>query len=208
MYANRYDRYDDADREDCSCQGKSEGCPGCEGCEKSVITTRIVLCRKARDGAKVGDLIRVTSGFTYQKGGPRLGYFRRAHILGYGPNHPADKIGTGQWNRREGGFAALYPEHTALVEARGAREAEVLAQKQAAQRAETERKAAERSALRNAPEGAVVTIDGEDFQVGKPYTKLVYHSNAEYYGELCDATAYTARKLTNIKTGQTVEVYS
>jgi len=53
--------------------------------------TKIVIARKARPAftgkseIRVGDRVRVTSGFTYEQDGPRTGYFRFYNLITKGP---------------------------------------------------------------------------------------------------------------------------
>lgn len=70
----------------------SEG--GCEACDEarfqSVETSKTVTARKSRFPGtsreiRVGDRVRVTSGFDYEVGGPRLGYFRKYRRVSKGP---------------------------------------------------------------------------------------------------------------------------
>jgi len=83
---------------------------GCEEPEEEeeheVSKVRFVVARKARGKILPGDLVRVTSGFTYKKDGPRTGYFRWETLVGYGPRH-GEKAGTGNWAPR-GGYAAFH----------------------------------------------------------------------------------------------------
>jgi len=97
------------DPEECGCEGggKADGCDGCEDCVVDVLTTRYVVARRARPGILVGDLVRRTTGFSYQRGGgPRLGYVNRAERVGYGPAHHPALQGLG-W--AEGGLAYPHP---------------------------------------------------------------------------------------------------
>jgi hypothetical protein len=64
--------------------------------ERSVQRTKLVIARKARGHILPGDCVRVTSGFSYLKDGPRTGYFRHESLVGYGPGH-SDKAGQGKW---------------------------------------------------------------------------------------------------------------
>ena len=53
-------------------------------CDSEIYETssvRNVIARKARRGILPGDLIQVTSGFTYVDGGERTGYFRKEKRL-------------------------------------------------------------------------------------------------------------------------------
>lgn len=71
-----------------TCEGAAAFCDGCSLCEETTGRTRRVIARaprseagrkrRARNGIKPGDLIWVTRGFYFQKGGgPRLRYFTR-----------------------------------------------------------------------------------------------------------------------------------
>jgi hypothetical protein len=56
--------------------------------ETSIVTT--VTARKslyvgASCEIRPGDRVRVTTGFTYEKGGPRTGYFRQSYRVAKGP---------------------------------------------------------------------------------------------------------------------------
>ncbi len=72
---------------DQQCRGPEDFCDGCGECTETASTSKVVVARaprseagrkrRARNGIKPGDLIRVTLGFQFQVGGPRLGYFRR-----------------------------------------------------------------------------------------------------------------------------------
>jgi len=59
--------------------------------EEETSRSRIVTARKARfvgmpkHEIRPGDRVRVTSGFTYKVGGPRLRYFRRRARVAKGP---------------------------------------------------------------------------------------------------------------------------
>jgi hypothetical protein len=69
--------------------------PGCsdreeEEPEGKVEVFKTVKARKARNVGqyneiKVGDTVRVTSGFDYERGGPRIGYFRTYTRIAKGP---------------------------------------------------------------------------------------------------------------------------
>jgi len=62
-----------------------------EDLEETASTDRFRIARKARPGYGVrpGDLIRVTTGFTYEKGGPRLGYLTPSYaVVSIGPASP------------------------------------------------------------------------------------------------------------------------
>ena len=119
MYRD-YDRYDDYDRygdyDEPECQGTWDDCEGCELCVKETSTTRVVVARKAKGSVQPGDLVAVETGFTYQVGGPRMGYFTRRRIVGYGPEHGSDLVGTGRWSMER--FAKAHPDHAPRVEAR------------------------------------------------------------------------------------------
>jgi hypothetical protein len=82
------------------CRGPEDFCDGCPECTDTVETSKVVTARaprteegrkrRARNGIKPGDLIRVTRGFKYQTGGPRLGYFQReVRALTWGHHAPA-----------------------------------------------------------------------------------------------------------------------
>lgn len=87
--------------------------------ELETTSTRYVVARKARGRILPGDLVRVTSGFSYEKDGPRTGYFRYETLVGYGPGHGSEKMGSGYWSPR-GGFQAVHPLFADAVEAREA----------------------------------------------------------------------------------------
>ena len=59
--------------------------------ELVVQTIKFVTARKARPAfygkseIRIGDRVRVTSGFTYEEGGPRTGYFRSYNLVTKGP---------------------------------------------------------------------------------------------------------------------------
>jgi len=48
---------------------------------RETSSSRFVVARKARRNIQPGDLIQVTSGFTYEPGGKRTGYFREEKRL-------------------------------------------------------------------------------------------------------------------------------
>lgn len=73
--------------------------PGCssydedEGEELSVETAKTVTARKGRfvgttSEIRPGDRVRVTSGFGYERNGPRTGYFRSYRRVSKGPAWP------------------------------------------------------------------------------------------------------------------------
>ncbi|MDB4278050.1 hypothetical protein N9917_00310 [Deltaproteobacteria bacterium] len=208
-YENRCPYGDDDRDEGCNGEGPYEDCEGCEDCTEEVSRTKYVLARKARGRILPGDLVRVTTGFSFQRnGGPRLGYFKRESIHGYGPGHGPEQMGKGNWLHR-GSFRAVHPDHADFAEAR---EAAATAKAEAERQAKAERQAAadalskaERTAVFTAKEGEQVAYQGRTYTVGSWYTKTVYHSGAEYYGELCDASCYSQRRLTDTETGKTRE---
>lgn len=76
----------------CGGEGRRSGCEGCDDCLKEATRSRIVTAaaprseagraRRACNGIKPGDRIRVTVGFEYQvNGGPRMGYFRKEMLV-------------------------------------------------------------------------------------------------------------------------------
>jgi hypothetical protein len=79
--------YERDGRDDQYCRGPEDFCDGCPECTETVETSKVVTARaprteagrkrRARNGIRPGDLIRVTRGFEYQTGGPRLGYFHK-----------------------------------------------------------------------------------------------------------------------------------
>jgi hypothetical protein len=176
--------------------------------EETTSRTRYVVARKARGSVLPGDLVAVTTGFTYEVDGPRTGYFKHERVVGYGPGHGPEKMGKG-WGTRRGGFAAHHPEHAAFVAEREARLA-------AEAKAEQERLKAEAEARRQAREaahqaicrattGSVVTYKGQEWTVGARRSKLVMHSNLEYAGGAGDCSVVGVRTLTHTETGETVE---
>lgn len=84
--------------EDEKCGGASYGCKGCDDCVEVVKETTYRKARKARGNIMPGDLIMVTKGFEYQKGGKRLGYFENVMRVSYGTQHPPILQGLG-WYR-------------------------------------------------------------------------------------------------------------
>ena len=105
-----------------SCSGVADDCSGCSLCTDSTTRTRYVVARKARGNILPGDLVAVTTGFDYQKGGPRLGYARRRSArAGYGPLHGATKVGVGWemgWGKHT--FSVVHPGLVPLVNDRDA----------------------------------------------------------------------------------------
>jgi hypothetical protein len=73
---------------DDECRGALDNCKGCDSCIEKVSETTFRVARKARGNILPGDLVKVTAGFQYQKGGKRLGYFGSEGTSGYGPGHP------------------------------------------------------------------------------------------------------------------------
>jgi hypothetical protein len=73
------------------CRGGDDGCWGCDECERETYTSRTVVARaprsergvarRARNGIRPGDTIRVTKGFKYQLGGPRGDYYMQEQLL-------------------------------------------------------------------------------------------------------------------------------
>lgn len=198
----RYDHDDDRCRE--------EDCEGCEDCTEEVSTTKTVVARKARGSILPGDLITVTSGFEYRVNGPRLGYFRRTYLAGYGPGHGPEKVGLGPSGHRRWGLKAVFAKaHPTWVDHVAAREAVVdeaarVANEERTRLAAEERARlkAERTALVLATEGDVINYDGGEWVAGPTWSKAHYFSNAEYYGHACDAEVRTYRKLTAVGTGE------
>ena len=64
--------------------------------ELATRQSKLVIARKARGHILPGDCVRVTTGFSYKKNGPRTGYFKYEVRVGYGPGH-GDKAGQGSW---------------------------------------------------------------------------------------------------------------
>ena len=186
MYLSR-----NRDHFDHECNGPRDQCEGCDLCTEDVSRTKTVIARKARGQIRPGDLVRVTTGFLYQKNGPRLGYYKREYIAGYGPQHGPETMGKGAW-QSHGGFAKVHPQYAHILDARESAQAEADAQV----KAEAQRLKAERDLVKLAPAGSSVPYQGQEWTLGEPYVKASYHSNAEYYGHLCDATVYTYRTLT------------
>jgi len=63
---------------------------------------KLVIARKARGNILPGDCVQVTTGFSYEKDGPRTGYFRSERLVGFGPGHTGDPVfgslvGQGTW---------------------------------------------------------------------------------------------------------------
>ncbi len=84
---------------DCTrCYGPSAGSGDFDDDEEDVeetSTAQYRIARKARPGYGIrpGDLIRVTTGFTYEKGGPRLGYLAPSYCLvSFGPASTAYNV--------------------------------------------------------------------------------------------------------------------
>ena len=72
---------------------RGSGCSNDSPEEFSAGTVKVVIARKARPShpysstseVRVGDQVRVTSGFNYIENGPRTGYFRRYSRMVKGP---------------------------------------------------------------------------------------------------------------------------
>ena len=81
---------------DCTrCYGPSAGSDDDEEDVEETSTTQYRIARKARPrcGIRPGDLIRVTTGFTYEKGGPRLGYLTPSYcVVSFGPASTAYNV--------------------------------------------------------------------------------------------------------------------
>lgn len=73
--------------DDDECRGALDNCKGCS-CIEEVSDTTFRVARKARGNILPGDLVKVTGGFTYQKGGKRLGYFGSEGTVARGPGNP------------------------------------------------------------------------------------------------------------------------
>lgn len=70
--------------------------------EQTVSRSKLVIARKARGDILPGDCVQVTTGFSYEKDGPRTGYFKREELVGFGPGHIGDPVwgslvGQGTW---------------------------------------------------------------------------------------------------------------
>jgi len=116
-YHKHYDEHDD-EEEDCG--GFNNGCEGCDSCTDKVSSRKHVIARIPRNNILPGDLVAVTTGFTFQKdGGPRLGYFESERRIARGPAHGPSRMGLG-WHNFRGGFAKRHPEHADMVEERDA----------------------------------------------------------------------------------------
>lgn len=69
------------------CESHTDDCE----CDRETTTSKTVVARKARyvgtaSEVKVGDKVRVTSGFTYKPNGPRTGYLAKRYTrLAKGP---------------------------------------------------------------------------------------------------------------------------
>lgn len=85
-----------------------DGCPNCsENAEEEAWTVKYKIARKARTSRftqiRVGDLIRVTTGFTYKKGGERTGYLSpRVCAVMHGPAwEDYDAVAFGEEKRKK-----------------------------------------------------------------------------------------------------------
>ena len=86
------DRREDAANGTDTCTGCGEDRSECR-CERETSTSKVVTARKFRKGGiiaerneiRVGDRVKVTSGFSYEPDGPRTGYFRSYRRISKGP---------------------------------------------------------------------------------------------------------------------------
>ena len=144
--------------------------------------------RRARNGIRPGDRIQVTSGFTYDVGGARTGYYRTEHLLNRGPNwSPVEREAEALSARTAMGVATsgLLGE-IAAFEARTGQvvrwqgyiprervEIEIKARAEA--EAAAARKRAEIGAVMIAAVGATVTYDGREWVKVNDFTKILIH---------------------------------
>jgi hypothetical protein len=217
--------------------------------EAETYVTKHCVVRKARKSFKVGDLIEVQNGFTYDvEEKHRTGYFTREKLVAYGPQWGIGLMGRTRgpidtpckWQLRSAkkSWEAYYGPKSVALQDRDALLAkaldedltfegledlkldiaaweawyeadlqwrsnevrklivkrELLKEHKAAEMAYAKQKAEERLlreqelvAFRAAKAGDKVTWRGVSYTKGGVFGKTVYFSNAEYYGEACDA---------------------
>ena len=199
-----------------------------EETEKSTSATRTVVARaprteagrarRARNGIRPGDKILVTSGFDYEVGGKRPRYLRSEKRLEAGPAWTdAEREGlalerralaVSRWSgltsqmemlekvrefEARTGLSVKWPARS-VVEDAIVKGLEALALKELDE--------AEWALVTAAEAGDEVTFRGSLYRKGSWYTHTVYHSDAEYYGHLCDATCYGAWDLVPVVEGE------
>ena len=233
--------YDYDDYYDRECEGVADGCDGCGGCTESTQTTRKVVARaprspagvarRAANGIRPGDTIRVTTGFEYQKGGGRFGYFGPYEVLvsrgkAWSPEEREQfelqkKIravhhGFSFWEgcSLPGIIAEVreFEDRTGLrlewgawngVPTTTALMEQALEDYKERQRTAALRKA-EWEGVLSARTGDEVEFRGQTWVKGKGWAKPTYHSSAEYMGELCDATIHWYFRLTPVGGGDSI----
>ena len=167
--------------------------------------------RRARNGIRVGDKIEVISGFSYIVDGPRNGYFYGETLVKRGPAWSALEIEHCELEQRarnswKGSIFSRKTELLADVREFEARTGETVAWPNRESIEESliletelarlrEQDKAEWALVTSASEGEAVSFRGRQYTKGGRYTHTVYHSDAEDYGDLCDATCYSAYNL-------------
>jgi hypothetical protein len=202
-------------------------CGGCDSCIETVATSRVVIARaprsaagaarRARSGIRPGDTITVTSGFDYQRGGGRIGYFRSEELSERGPAWSPEEREffplNRETSRRPQDVERLreflekgreFEERTSLslrwFHGSRARAEQEVADHDARARVEA-RDRAEWAEVTAAQAGAEVSFRGIRYAKGEWWAEAVHHSTSEHLGHLCDATVVRRYRLVPVEGG-------